>query len=72
VLHSVGSNNPLGIEAGKTVDFSPTFINKDLKAAVCTLIFLSVLLALHPNELGHPDNLIPANGSVTPEHIVPE
>jgi len=25
-----------------------------------------------PNVLGHPDNYIPANPLVTPEHIVPE
>jgi quinol-cytochrome oxidoreductase complex cytochrome b subunit len=25
-----------------------------------------------PNALGHPDNYIPANPMVTPEHIVPE
>lgn len=25
-----------------------------------------------PNALGHPDNYIPANSDVTPEHIVPE
>ena len=25
-----------------------------------------------PNTLGHPDNYIPANSDVTPEHIVPE
>lgn len=25
-----------------------------------------------PNSLGHPDNYIPANSDVTPEHIVPE
>jgi quinol-cytochrome oxidoreductase complex cytochrome b subunit len=25
-----------------------------------------------PNTLGHPDNYVPANPMVTPEHIVPE
>jgi len=30
------------------------------------------LVFFSPNSLGHPDNYIPANSSVTPEHIVPE
>lgn len=33
---------------------------------------LAVLVFFIPNTLGHPDNLIPANSDVTPEHIVPE
>jgi len=72
VLHTQGSSNPLGIEKGKYVDFLPSFGIKDLKVILTTLAFLTFLLCLHPNELGHPDNAIPANGMSTPEHIVPE
>jgi quinol-cytochrome oxidoreductase complex cytochrome b subunit len=33
----------------------------------------AIILAIYqPNYLGHPDNYIPANPMVTPEHIVPE
>jgi len=72
VLHTKGSSNPLGLEGGKIIDFLPSFAIKDLKVTIITLILLTFLLCLHPNELGHPDNVIPANGMSTPEHIVPE
>ena len=39
------------------------------------LVFLIVFVAFAffaPNELGHPDNYIPADPLVTPAHIVPE
>lgn len=32
----------------------------------------ALLIFFVPNMLGHPDNYIPANSDVTPEHIVPE
>jgi len=32
----------------------------------------TILVFFIPNTLGHPDNYIPANPQVTPEHIVPE
>jgi len=39
------------------------------------LVFLIIYLGyafFAPNDLGHPDNYIPANPLVTPAHIVPE
>lgn len=71
-LHAKGSNNPLGIEGSKIIDFLPSFGIKDLKVALITLALLTFLLSIHPNELGHPDNVLPAQASVTPPHIVPE
>lgn len=32
----------------------------------------ALILGSLPNALGHPDNYVPANGLVTPAHIVPE
>ncbi len=74
-LHVTGSNNPLGIEPkGKqdTLPFHPYYTMKDTFGV---LFFLSVFVLFAffmPNELGHPDNYIPANPLVTPAHIVPE
>lgn len=71
-LHSVGSNNPLGIETNDRIPLYPYFIWKD---AVWFLFFLNLLFLVvffSPNMLNHPDNSIPANPASTPEHIVPE
>ncbi len=35
-------------------------------------MFFSFFVYFYPNDLGHPDNYIPGNPMVTPEHIVPE
>jgi ubiquinol-cytochrome c reductase cytochrome b subunit len=73
LLHTSGSNNPLGIN--KTIDvipFFPYFYVKDLFAFFFLLFFLTFLIAFYPNALGHSDNYIPANSLVTPPHIVPE
>lgn len=71
-LHSVGSNNPTGVDNVSTISFAPFFIIKDILAFFITLIFLATLIFLFPGELGHPDNSIKANPLVTPAHIVPE
>ncbi len=74
-LHITGSNNPLGVDAkGKqdTLPFHPYYTMKD---AFGILVFLIIYLGyafFAPNDLGHPDNYIPANPLVTPSHIVPE
>lgn len=71
-LHAIGSNNPMGIDKVPTLSFAPNFVIKDVLAFFITMVFLGVLWALFPNELGHPDNAIKANCMVTPPHIVPE
>lgn len=71
-LHEAGSNNARGLDFFKSLFFFPAFGIKDLKAFIGTVVFLGVLLALHPNVFGHPDNDIPANPYATPPHIVPE
>jgi len=73
LLHSVGSNNPTGIN--KNIDFIafyPYFYVKDLFSFFLFLFFFSFFLFMYPNLLGHPDNYIEANSLVTPSHIVPE
>ena len=45
---------------------------KDLSAVVVFLTIFAIMLFWLPNFHGHPDNYIPADPLVTPNHIVPE
>ena len=73
LLHTAGSNNPLGINKNiDTVSFYPYFYVKDLLAFFVLLTFFSFFVFFFPNYLGHADNYLPANPLVTPAHIVPE
>ena len=75
-LHHVGQNNPTGVEVKNvqkdTVPFTPYATIKDLFAMVCFIFVFSYFVFYQPNFMGHADNYIPANPSVTPAHIVPE
>ena len=55
-----------------TVAFTPYATIKDGFFLVVFLILFAWFVFYVPNYLGHPDNYIPANPSVTPTHIVPE
>src|SRR6056297_457684 len=74
-LHVPGNNNPAGIDVKTrkdTVPFHPYMTVKDTFSAVLFIIVLSWFVFYMPNYLGHADNYVPANPSVTPSHIVPE
>jgi ubiquinol-cytochrome c reductase cytochrome b/c1 subunit len=74
-LHQHGSNNPLGIDRRGPQDaitFHPYYTIKDLFGLCVFLLFFAIFVFYIPNYLGHPDNYIPANPLVTPNHIVPE
>ena len=74
-LHVHGSNNPLGIDPKgpqDTVPFHPYYTMKDGFGVVVFLIIYAGVTFFAPDYMGHPDNYIPANPLVTPEHIVPE
>jgi ubiquinol-cytochrome c reductase cytochrome b/c1 subunit len=74
-LHQHGSNNPLGIDKRGPQDaitFHPYYTIKDLFGLCVFLLFFAIFVFYMPNALGHPDNYIPANPLVTPNHIVPE
>lgn len=74
-LHVPGNNNPKGVDVKgpqDTVPFHPYYTIKDGFALVLFAIMFAVFVFYQPNALGHPDNYIPANELVTPEHIVPE
>jgi ubiquinol-cytochrome c reductase cytochrome b subunit len=73
LLHVSGSSNPLG--AGYPSDktsFTPYYTIKDFYSLFIFFMVFAILVFFMPNALGHPDNYIPANSNVTPEHIVPE
>lgn len=74
-LHSVKSNNPLGIDMKTPQDsipFHPYYTIKDLFGIGVFLMFYLGFVFWAPNFFGEPDNYIPANPMVTPAHIVPE
>nr|YP_010439589.1 cytochrome b [Daddala brevicauda]UTC33478.1 cytochrome b [Daddala brevicauda] len=72
-LHQTGSNNPLGLNSNyDKIPFHPFFSYKDLLGAIMLIMILILLTLTNPNLLGDPDNFIPANPLVTPEHIQPE
>ncbi len=74
-LHKVGSNNPTGIDLTlkkEKIPFHPYYTIKDFFGFGVFFIIFGIFVFFLPNSLGHPDNYIPANPLVTPEHIVPE
>ena len=74
-LHTVGQNNPAGVEPKTekdTVPFTPYATAKDAFGMACFCIVFAWFVFYVPNYLGHADNYIPANPAVTPQHIVPE
>ncbi len=74
-LHTNGSNNPTGVEPKTkkdTIPFHPYYTVKDFVGFGVFFMALFYFVFFSPNSLGHPDNYVPANPLVTPEHIVPE
>lgn len=73
-LHTYGSGNPASrsTESYDLSFFSPYYITKDIVALGILSLFFVVSSAFLPLALAHPDNYVPANPFVTPNHIVPE
>jgi len=83
-LHSVGSNNPDGIEIKKHKDengipldgipFHPYYTVKDMVGVVVFLMIFSAVIFYAPEMGGwflEKDNFVPADPLKTPEHIAP-
>jgi ubiquinol-cytochrome c reductase cytochrome b subunit len=83
-LHSVGSNNPDGIEIKKHknekgipldgIPFHPYYTIKDLQGVVAFLFIFCIVLFYSPEMYGwflEMDNFVPADPLKTPEHIAP-
>ncbi len=74
-LHTVGSNNPLGIDVKgpqDTLPFHPYYTVKDSVGICVYLIVLSILVFFYPHFLSDPNNDIQADPLQTPSDIVPE
>ena len=72
-LHQTGSNNPLGVNRNvDKIPFHPYFSYKDILGFLILTLALIMISLSSPYALGDPDNFIPANPLVTPEHIKPE
>ncbi|MFV2055539.1 MAG: cytochrome bc complex cytochrome b subunit, partial [Thiohalomonadales bacterium] len=73
-LHHVRSSNPSGINLDDkdNIPFHPYFTLKDLFGLSVFLGIFSAFAFFMPNFVIEPDNYIPANPMMTPEHIVPE
>ncbi len=73
-LRQVGSNNPDGIEVSETIPFHPYYTLKDLVGVLVFAMFFFTVVFFAPTLHGYflePDNFIPANPLVTPDHITP-
>lgn len=71
-LHRNTSTNGSQVSTIEKITFHPYYTYKDLVAFLFSLIIFAFFVFFEPNYLGHPENYIPANPFVTPEHIVPE
>ena len=75
-LHVPGNNNPIGVDVKDTkrdtLPFHPYYTMKDAFGMVLFLIPFAWFAFFAPDILGHPDNYIQFNSTVTPAHIVPE
>ena len=74
-MHTVKSNNPLGVEPKTpkdTIPFHPYYTVKDLFGLGVFMLVWAAFVFYAPNFMGHPDNYIPADSLATPPHIVPE
>nr|AWV83300.1 cytochrome b [Meimuna kuroiwae] len=72
-LHQTGSNNPLGIFSDiDKIPFHPYFSIKDVMGFMLIMMMFIMFIVMEPYMLGDPDNFIPANPLVTPNHIQPE
>ena len=74
-LHQHGSNNPLGIDKRGPQDiipFHPYYTIKDMFGLMVLLLVFGAFVFYLPNAATSPDNYVPANPLVTPNHIVPE
>ena len=72
-LHLSGSNNPLGINGNVArVPFHPYFTVKDILGIFIIFFMFGLIVLLLPDLFAEPENYIPANPLVTPNHIKPE
>lgn len=72
-LHLTGSTNPLGVNGNRfRIPFHPYFTVKDVLGILVMFFMFGVIVLLLPDLFAEPENYIPANPLVTPNHIKPE
>lgn len=71
-LHRNTSTSGTQLPTIDKIPFHPYYTYKDLVAFLFALMIFTFFVFFEPNYLGHPENYIPANPFITPEHIVPE
>lgn len=72
-LHLTGSRNPLGVRGDVSrVPFHPYFTVKDVFGIFIIIMGLGFIVLVYPDAFAEPENYIPANPLVTPNHIKPE
>nr|QDX17982.1 cytochrome b [Bothriechis lateralis] len=73
LLHSEGSNNPLGTNSDiDKIPFHPYHSYKDTLMLTTMITLLFIIISLTPNILNDPENFSKANPLTTPQHIKPE
>lgn len=72
-LHKSGSSNPLGTNSDiRRVTFHPYYSVKDILGFLAAFILFLAITTFFPIAFIAPENFIPANPLVTPNHIIPE
>nr|AOT84765.1 cytochrome b [Platerodrilus sp. MNCN/DNA:86739] len=72
-LHKTGSNNPLGTNSNiDKIPFHPYFSIKDTMWIIMMMTMITLISLMSPFMLSDPENFIPANPLMTPNHIKPE
>jgi ubiquinol-cytochrome c reductase cytochrome b subunit len=71
-LHVYGSSSPISSLGSGNIVFFPYVPLKDVFMIYTYTSIILVTLYTNPNFFSHPENFIPANPMVTPDHIVPE
>jgi ubiquinol-cytochrome c reductase cytochrome b subunit len=73
-LHGINSSGEYPIVASRRdrINFYPLLLVRDLAIFSLVLVFYSYYVFFSSDELGHPDNYVPANALVTPPEIAPE
>lgn len=72
-IHQTGSNNPLGVNRDMArIPFHPYYRVKDFVGILVMMLGVGGIVLLFPDSFIEPENFIPANPLVTPNHIKPE
>lgn len=74
LLHGINSSGeyPIVMSRRDRINMWPLILVRDVAVLSLILIVYCYFVFFSPDELGHPDNYVPANALVTPPEIAPE